>query len=288
MFYKDDIMLAIGKKILTFNIKDVHFSDYPYDVEGCDALKFHYCRKKVNANGFTRQEEFTSIIDLTQDLETILQNMNKNTRYCIKRAQGKEIIVRINEDYEQFFQIYKSFIQKKGIKSLFEVFGVGTTTLEAMKRYGTLFVAEYDNEILGGNLYLEKQSSIEAWISASKRLEAGKNKRKLIGYANRLLDWEAIKYAKEKGMKEFDHGGLWPEGEAEENRKKKGINSFKLSFGGEIVTRYSYYKIYSNYLNIIYYLCNLKGLLKRPVDQQKDKEMKYKFPDMTTIKRGLK
>jgi len=278
-------MLAIDKKILTCNTKDIHFSDYPYDTEGCDALKFHYCEKKVNVNGFTRQEEFTSIIDLTQDLETILQNMNKNTRYCIKRAQVEGIVVRINEDYEQFFQIYRSFIQKKGIKSLFEVFGVGTTTLEAMKRYGTLFVAEYDSEILGGSLFLENKSSIKAWISASKRLEVDKNKRRLIGYANRLIDWEAIKYAKEKGMKEFDHGGLWPEREAEENKKKKGINSFKLSFGGKIVTRYSYYKIYSKCLASIYYAYNLKDLVKK---QLKGKEMKYKFPDMTRIKRRAK
>lgn len=254
-------MLAIGKKILTFNIKDIHFSDYPYDIEGCDALKFHYCNKKVNANGFTCQEEFTLIIDLTQDLNTIWQNMdNKNVRYWIKRAQREGIRIRINEDYDQFFQMYRSFIQKKGMKSLFDVFRVGSTTLETMKKNGTLFVAEYNGEILVGTLYLEDDSHIKSWIGASKRFEVDNKKRKLIAGADRLIDWEAIKYAKEKGIKEFDLGGIWSEEEAGKDITKKGINTFKLNLGGKTVTRYSYQKIYSKICSLAYYLYGLKDL----------------------------
>jgi len=257
-------MLVVAKKILKYNIREVHFSDYPYDIDGCDVLKFHYCKNKINAKGFTCQKELTSVIDLTQDLDIIWRNMDKNsTRYRIKRAKKEGIKIRINEGYDQFFQIYRSFIQKKGIKSLFDVFGVRSTNLETMKKYGKLFVAEYDGEILVGTIYLKDNSNLEAWIGASKRLEVDRVKASIISDASRLIDWEAIKYAKEKGIKEYDLGGLWSKEEAETDRTKKGINSFKLSFGGEIVTRYSYQKIYSKICNLAYNLYNLKNLGQR-------------------------
>jgi len=264
------LMLVVDKKILKYNIREVHFSDFPYDIDGCDFLKFHFCKNKINAKGFTRQKKFTSVIDLTQDLETIWRNMDKSsTRHRIKRARREGIKIRINEGYDQFFQIYRSFIQKKGIKSLFDVFGVGSITLETMKKYGTLFVAEYDEEILVGNIYLINNSHMEAWIGASKRLEVDRAKASIISKANRLIDWEAIKYAKEKGIKEFDLGGLWSKEEAETDRIKKGINSFKLSFGGEIVTRYSYQKIYSKIYNLAYNLYNLKNFGNRGLHGKK-------------------
>lgn len=248
-------MLIIDKSYFIFNSKEVHFSDYPFDIEGCDCVIFHFCKNEVNSEGFIHRESLTSIIDLTQDLDTIWQKMDrKSTRYSIKRAQKDGVKVRINGDCDQFYLIYKSFIRKKGINSLF---GVGTTNLEIMKKYGTLFVAEHDGEILGGHLYLENESHIKLWLSASKRLEVDREKARLIGNANRLLHWEAMKYAKEKGIREFDWGGLWSEEEAEKDEKKKAINSFKLSFGGEIVTRYSYQKVCSKAYRLAQYLYTL-------------------------------
>lgn len=257
-------MLTTDRKILTFNIKEVHFSDYPHDIEGCDFLKFHYCKKKVNAKGFICQKELTSIIDLTQDLDKIWQDMDKkNVRYRIKRAQKDDIKIHINKDYNQFFKIYRSFIKKRGIKSLFDVIGVGSTTLESMKKYGTLFTAEYDGEILVGTIYLIDNSNMKSWIGVSKRLEVDRAKASMISLADHLIDWEAIKYAKEKGVKEFDLGGLWSEEEAEKDESKKGINSYKLKYGGKIVTRYSYQKIYSKFYTLIYNLYDLKNLSRQ-------------------------
>jgi len=67
---------------------------------------------------------------------------------------------------------------------------------------------------------LEDQSNINYWIGASKRLDVDKEKAKLIGYANRLIYWEAIKYAKEKGIKEYDLGGIFSDEEVEKDKVK--------------------------------------------------------------------
>jgi lipid II:glycine glycyltransferase (peptidoglycan interpeptide bridge formation enzyme) len=257
-------MLVIDKKILTFNIKEAHFSDQPVDIENCDFLNFHYCKNKLSVDGFNRLIELTNVIDLTQDLDTIWNKMdNKNVRYWINRAQREGIKIHINQNYDEFYKIYQSFIKKKGIKSFFDMFGVWSTSLESMKKHGTLFIAEYNGEILAGTLYLEDDTYIEAWLGASKRLESDKKKKTLAACANRLLDWEVIKYAKNKGLKEFDLGGIWPEEETKKDIKKQGINNFKLGFGGETVTRYSYKKIYSKTYALLYHLYGLKNYRRK-------------------------
>ena len=245
----------IDKRMFIFKLKEIYFSDYPHDVDGCDAVVFPFFKNKVDIEGFTVVESPTSVIDLTQDLDTIWKNMDrKSTRYSINRARRDGIKFRINKDYAQFYQINREFMQRKGSGSLF---GIGTPKLRTMERYGTLFTAEYDGEILGGHLYLEDDDNILLWISASKRLEVDRNKARLIGNANRLLHWEAIKYAKEKSIREFNWGGLWSSDEADNDERKRSINSFKLSFGGEVMIRYSYRKVYSRIYKIGSYLHNI-------------------------------
>ena len=261
-------MQVIDKKMFMFNIKEVHFSKDPFDIEGCDFVIFPYCKNKVEAKGFFCYKKFTSIIDLTKNLDTIWQKFHTNTRRGIKRAEREGVKIRINCEYNQFFQIYKNFLEKKGLKSFFEVFGVGIIPLDVMKKNGTLFVADYNGEILGGIIFLHDTSYIEGWVGASKRLESEKEDNVLIGCANRLIFWEAIKYAKEKGIKEFDFGGLFSENNAEKDPIKKGINSFKLSFGGEVVPGYSYEKGYSKSLQLAYYLYHLKKEFHRSIAKE--------------------
>jgi hypothetical protein len=245
----------IDEKIFIFKLKKIYFSDYPHDVDGCDAVVFPFFKNKVDIEGFTVVESPTAVIDLTQDLDTIWKNMDrKSTRYSINRARRDGIKIRINKDYAEFYQIYGALMQRKGFGSSF---GIGTPKLRTMERYGTLFTAECDGEILGGHLYLEDDDNILLWISASKRLEVDRNKARLIGNANRLLHWEAIKYAGEKGIREFDWGGLWASDEADKDERKRSVNSFKLSFGGEAMIRYSYRKVYSGVYKIGSYLYNI-------------------------------
>jgi len=245
-------MVIVDKKLSIFKLKEIHFSDYPYDVEGCDVVSFPSCKNRVDAEGFTCVESLTSVIDLTQDLDTLWQNMNrKSARYWIRRAQRDGVKINISQNYEEFYRMNKSFEKQKGFAPLL---GIGTTNLETMKRYGILFIAEHNGEMLSGDVYLEDAANLKAWVGSSKRLEVDREKAILIGRANRLLQWEAIKYAKEKGIRELDLGGLWPEQEADKDERKKAINSFKLNFGGEMATRYSYQKVYSPLYKLAQYL----------------------------------
>lgn len=61
--------------------------------------------------------------------------------------------------------------------------------------------------------------------------------QRLIGIANRFLHFSAMLYFKMQGLKLYDFGGI---GLEEGDPKIKGINEFKRSFGGTLITEYNY------------------------------------------------
>ncbi|MDD1676940.1 MAG: GNAT family N-acetyltransferase [Methanomicrobiales archaeon] len=235
--------LTIDDRILVFTQRSVFFSDRPRDVTGVDAVRFPFCSACVDEEGFSRRESPTAIIDLRPDLDALWKGMDrKSTRYAVQRAEKEGIEVRVNAGYDAFYAIQQRFVRDKGYRSMF---GAETPKPGLIRKYGTLFVAEHQGEILGGHVYLEDADNILLWVSASRRLEVDKEKARMIGFANTFLHWEAMKYAKAKGIREFNWGGLFPETEVKQDPLKQTLNAYKLHFGGVVVTRYSYHKVYS-------------------------------------------
>jgi lipid II:glycine glycyltransferase (peptidoglycan interpeptide bridge formation enzyme) len=232
--------VEIDKKIVLFNAKEIWLADFPYDVVGCHSVVFQDCKNKADVPGFDRQDFTTLVIDLAKDLDTIWKNMeSKSCRYFVNRALREGVKIRLNRDYDEFYEINRSFRKEKRLP--------GLTGLAFMKKYCTLFTAELNGEILAGQLYLEDKDTIRWLIGASRRLEGDKEKATLVSCGNRLIIWEAIKYAKEKGLKEFDFGGYYA---GNEDVEKVNINMFKKSFGGIMTTHYIYRKDYSTFFKL--------------------------------------
>jgi len=235
------MVLEIEKKNGPFKTKQIWFADFSYNVIEVDRVIFRDCKKKddkeFNCENFT-----TLIIDLTQDLDAIWKKMDKSScRYSIGRAERDGIKIKINQGFNDFVKINNSFRRKKGLTG--ENLNIGF-----IKKYGTLFISEFNGEIIGGQVFLEDKNNMRWLIGASKRLEKNKERAILIGNANRLLIWEAIKYAKAKGIKEFDFGGYLQDSN---DRQKMNISIFKKSFGGELATHYVCRKDYSKIYKLI-------------------------------------
>ncbi len=241
-------MLEIERKSYIFRTKQIWFSDSVYDVEGYANVRFSGCKSKLYGEGFKCKEGYTSVIDLTQGLDEIWGDMEpKSCRYAIRRAARDSVKITINQDYEEFYQIYKSFSKQRGLP--------GLEKLDTIKKYGTLFTAQFNGEILGGHVYLHDADTIMYWLAATKRLGEDRERRSLIGNASHLLHWEAIQYAKEKGFKEFDMGSLF----AKDGKDYPGysIDAFKRGFGGKVISRYQYSKDYSKIYTIARFLYSL-------------------------------
>jgi lipid II:glycine glycyltransferase (peptidoglycan interpeptide bridge formation enzyme) len=170
-------------------------------------------------------------------------------RKPIKEAQKIGVKINFNQNYEEFFEINRQFRKKKGLD-------VYSESIEFMKKYGTLLTAEFNGEILLGHFYLEDKNNIRAIFSGSKRFNVDGEKANFIANANRYCIWNAIKYAKDKGIKEYDAGGYYT-GE-KEDIQKENINVFKKSFGGNLVTHYVYEKDYSKIYSLTKKIFELK------------------------------
>lgn len=228
-------MLELESHRYCFKTKQVWFSRRPFDIAGYHCVRFQDTKSKVELAGFQMSSSTTLVIDLAQELETIWRKMSKKSaRYGIKRAQRDGVRVKLNDNYDEFRDLNDSFRKKKGLPPDF----MGTSVL---KRSGLLFVAEYDQEILCGHAYFADGNTIRWRLGASKRL-VDPERATLIGNANRLLVWEAINYAKGKGLREFDLGGYYV---GDHDLQKVGISAFKKSFGGDLIERYNYVKYYS-------------------------------------------
>lgn len=220
-------MITIEFKRLIFNVAEIWFSDHIYDVEGYSHVMFRRCEPQEKYSGFNCEEEITSVIDLTSDLDTIWKNMKGNSRRSIKKAEKAGVIIKRNQNYDEFYEIYRIHLKRKK-------YHVVPYHKPSLKTAGTLFTAEFNGEVLGGNIYIEDQDHMLLRTAATKIIDNDKCLNTLKGNASHLIHWEAMKYAKEKGIKEFDMGGLYTD----------SINLFKESFGGKRVSYYAYSKDY--------------------------------------------
>jgi len=228
--------LEIDRKRFIFKTKQIWFADYPYDIKGFDRVVFRDCKNKVNIPGFSRREYTTLVIDLTQDLDTIWRNMSSgNCRKPIRRAERAGIKIKMNQNYNEFYTLYNSVRAMKKLS--------GSINSKDIRRYATLFIAEFNGEIVSGHGYLEDKNNMRSWVIGSKRFEAAEKDITMVANASKLIIWEAIKYAKAKGIKEFDFGGYYAGGEGKEILNTP--NWFKQSFGGKVITHYIYQKDYS-------------------------------------------
>ena len=238
-------MIIIDYNYLIFNLKLVFFADHIFDIYDCDSLKLDYCEDLPSPYGFKKEKVLTSIIDLTPDLDTLWGKLNSKARQKIRKATNCGIKIKYNENYEEFYKINNEHKKKKGFRGPLGY----NIPIWFMKKYGLLIVTELDNQILSGALCLLDDSNILCWVMASKRHE-GKEIAKNCSYANHLLVWEAMKYAKNKGINKWDWGGWFSKEEILLDKSFEGINQFRFSFGGEAIIRYNYERRYSKLFRI--------------------------------------
>jgi hypothetical protein len=229
--------VEILTKRFGFKIKQIWLAERPYDVTGCSSVRFLDCRERVDLPGFWREEFTTLVVDLRQDLDTLWRNMDaKSVRNRINRTRREGVTVRTSRDFREFYELNRAFREKKGVA--LESMDVAVTA-----EHCHLFLSEWKGEVIGGRLYLADEKTMFSRLSASKRLEADKEKAAVIGASNRLMIWEAIQYAKALGLEEYDMGGYYTGPNPDDPRH--GINLFKKDFGGTVVTRYNYRRDYS-------------------------------------------
>jgi len=178
--------------------------------------------------------EVTWELDITPPEENLLMGMRKTTRYLIRQAEKNpdiQIIKSNNADDLNFFwPVYLETAKrhhfvvfpKKYLKTEFDIFSEDKKIL--------LFLAKYKGEVVSVAIFIFWQDTCFYHHSGS----LSKYNKIPVSY---LLQWEAIKEAKNRGCKTYNFWGIAPGIENESDAQKSrhpwaGLSLFKMGFGG--------------------------------------------------------
>jgi len=171
----------------------------------------------------------TILLDLTLAEATLLSHMKEKWRYNLRLAERKGVTVRVAETEEDV----KAWYALMQVTSDRDQFGVHTLDyyLQAWRIFSTrhqasLFLAEHDGQLLAGIFVgLFARQGIYLYGASSNE------QRNLM--PNYLLQWEAIRWAKQEGATLYDFWGI-PATE-DEDEAMAGVYRFKRGWGGDIV-----------------------------------------------------
>ncbi|GAC1349042.1 MAG: peptidoglycan bridge formation glycyltransferase FemA/FemB family protein [Ktedonobacteraceae bacterium] len=171
----------------------------------------------------------TIVLNLLPDEATLLAQMKEKWRYNVRLAERKGVTVRAAQTTEDV-QTWYALMQATSERDQF-----GIHTLDYYLRAWQIFVprqqarlllAEYNGQLLAGIFVCSVAKQAIYLYGASSN-----EQRNLM--PNYLLQWEAIRWAKELGATCYDFWGI-PETD-NENEPMAGVYRFKRGWGGETV-----------------------------------------------------
>jgi lipid II:glycine glycyltransferase (peptidoglycan interpeptide bridge formation enzyme) len=188
-----------------------------------------------------QQNYATVLVDLHDNLDTILGNLPQKGRHAIRRAERDGVTVeKVPATDKNCLTMYKLF------KETAEGAGFGIRPAEYYKTFyqryeksglGQLFFAKFEGKIVAGAfaIHFGKKSTYKDGASIRKRTAYG---------ASHLLQWHVITWAKENGSLIHDLCGAPPIAHHKDpHHPYYGIGLFKTSFNKEITEYVGAYEI---------------------------------------------
>lgn len=170
--------------------------------------------------------ELAWLLDITKSEEELLKEMEKRTRYSIRKAEKDAVTVKVSNKIDELDIFYKMYLEtakrqkfvpfsKNYVKREFEIFSQDDKIL--------LFTAYYQNEAIATAMIVFDNDSAFYHHGASIRKYSNVP-------AAALIQWSAIKEAKKRNLKYYNFWGI-----VENNNKNHpwhGLSKFKRGFGG--------------------------------------------------------
>ncbi len=189
--------------------------------------------RDLDAMNFRRvqsiQPERTIVLDITPDEDTLLANMKEKWRYNIRLAGRKGVQIRVAKTAEDVEKWY-GLLQTTSIRDRF-----GIHTLEYYRRAWQIFAPREQARLLLAHFNGQLLAGIFVGLMAKQAIYlygASSNEQRQL-MPNYLLQWEAIRWAKQAGATTYDFWGI-PETD-EQSEAMAGVYRFKSGWGGKIV-----------------------------------------------------
>jgi len=196
--------------------------------------------EQLTAAGFTQSEvsiqpRQTVLISLAGKPEDWLQAMKQKTRYNIRLAEKKDVKVKRSTDVDAFI----SLMEVTGER---DEFGIHSASYYqqvydyfAPQDACAMFMATFEDQPLAAIMVFSRGERAWYFYGASNNQE----RNRMPTY---LLQWEAMRWAAPRGVKQYDLWGIpdYPEEVLEKQFTSRsdglwGVYRFKRGFGGKIV-----------------------------------------------------
>ena len=175
------------------------------------------------------QPAFVFQLDITPSANQLLANMHSKTRYNIKLASKKGVIIRPAEGKQDLPSFY-AILQETAARDQFLIRGYEYFELiwDQMVENGLaqIFLAEFEGRVVSATLALILGKKVWYLYGASSN-----DYRNVM--PNYLIQWEMIRWAQEQGCTVYDFRGV--SGDIDENNPLYGLYRFKKGFNGDLI-----------------------------------------------------
>jgi peptidoglycan pentaglycine glycine transferase (the first glycine) len=186
-------------------------------------------------SGSSVQPRRTIVLDLEGSEDEWLSRMKPKTRYNIRLAEKKGIVVNSWNDIDKFHQLMVATGDRDGFGVHSKEYYQAAHDLFAARGACELLVAEYDRVPLAALM-------VFAWGSRSWYLYGASTNIERNRMPTYLLQWRAMQWAAQKGCKAYDLWGVpdFSEEILEKQFEKHsdglwGVYRFKRGFGGTVI-----------------------------------------------------
>jgi lipid II:glycine glycyltransferase (peptidoglycan interpeptide bridge formation enzyme) len=197
-----DILVALRQEFvvnrkLLLRIKPYIFSDKISDFDFIESLGFNRVEK-------IRQYQ-TLVLYLDKDLDEIRKSFKQKWRNCLNQSERNGLEIREGNDqelYNEFIGIYDQMMARKKFKQYVDPYKMGKMSEESEDEYKLkIFIAYKDKLPIAGIIGTAIGNTGIYLLGASN--EIGMNNK-----ASYLLQWEMIKWLKQREYQRYDLGGI--------------------------------------------------------------------------------
>ena len=168
------------------------------------------------------QPSKTVFIDLKKDLSEILADMKQKTRYNIRLAEKKGVLIGEESNKEKAFANFWDLIRQTAVRDNFSIHDRDYyyNLIKSGDKNIKIFEASYENQIIASGIFCFHDNCVSYLHGASSD-----NQRNIM--SPYLLHFYLIKLSKELGFSFYDFYGV-------DDFKWPGVSRFKKGFGGEM------------------------------------------------------
>ncbi len=216
-------------------------------VKGCIFFRFESLKELTSAKYLIKKTidvnpRATTILDLTKSEEDLLIKMHPKTRYNIRLAEKKGLVIKEEKNPDELLRLMKLTGERDKFrlhsdKHYEEVLNVG-----AVKQINI----ESGGETIATGVFVGYGDTFTYLYGASDH----KFRSFMAPY---LIQWEGIKLGKKLGFTKYDFFGIAPKGgetdgeySYDPKHQYAGVTRFKLGFGGETTEESGTYDLIIN------------------------------------------